>query len=68
MHALDDESRGSRYRLRDIASAIDWVQGDVRDAGTVARAVRGVDGVFHLAAVNGTEFFYSRPDLVLRSR
>src|SRR5581483_971650 len=27
--------------------------------------VRGVDEVHHLAFVNGTEFFYSRPDLVL---
>jgi nucleoside-diphosphate-sugar epimerase len=27
--------------------------------------LRGVDGVFHLAAVNGTEFFYSKPELVL---
>jgi nucleoside-diphosphate-sugar epimerase len=65
VRALDDESRGSRLRLSDIASEIDWAQGDVRDAGTVARAVRGVDAVCHLAAVNGTEFFYSRPDLVL---
>jgi len=29
-----------------------------------ARRARG-DAVCHLAAVNGTEFFYSRPDLVL---
>jgi nucleoside-diphosphate-sugar epimerase len=65
VRALDNESRGSRHRLGDIASEIDWAQGDVRDAGTVARAVRGVDAVCHLAAVNGTEFFYSRPDLVL---
>jgi nucleoside-diphosphate-sugar epimerase len=28
-------------------------------------AVKGVDAVCHLAAVNGTEFFYSRPELVL---
>ena len=41
------------------------MQGDVRDAATVVRAVKGVDAVCHLAAVNGTEFFYTRPDLVL---
>ena len=29
------------------------------------RAVRGVDEVHHLAFVNGTEFFYSAPELVL---
>ena len=32
---------------------------------SVARAVRGMDEVHHLAFVNGTEFFYSAPELVL---
>jgi len=65
VRALDDESRGSRHRLREQESEIEWIQGDVRDAATVMRAVKGVDAVCHLAAVNGTEFFYSRPELVL---
>ena len=65
VRALDDESRGSRHRLAGIDSAIEWIQGDVRDAATVLDAVTGVDAVCHLAAVNGTEFFYTRPDLVL---
>lgn len=65
VRALDDESRGSRHRLRDIESEVEWTQGDVRVADTVSRAVTGVDAVCHLAAVNGTEFFYTRPDLVL---
>ena len=65
VRALDDESRGSRHRLREQESEIEWIQGDVRDAATVMRAVKGVDAVCHLAAVNGTEFFYTRPELVL---
>src|SRR5271155_4321526 len=65
VRALDDESRGSRRRLRDIETEIEWMNGDIRDAATVVRAVTGVDAVCHLAAVNGTEFFYTRPDLVL---
>jgi Nucleoside-diphosphate-sugar epimerases len=65
IRALDNESRGSRHRLRDVESQIVWLDGDVRDASTVARAVQGVDAVCHLAAINGTEFFYSRPELVL---
>lgn len=65
VRALDDESRGSRHRLREQEAEIEWIQGDVRDATTVMRAVSGVDAVCHLAAVNGTEFFYTRPELVL---
>jgi len=65
VRALDNQSRGSRHRLRDVESAIEWINGDVRDASSVAQAVQGVDAVCHLAAVNGTAFFYSRPELVL---
>jgi len=65
VRALDNESRGSRHRLSDVESQIEWVHADVRDAAAVARAVQGMDAVCHLAAVNGTEFFYTQPDLVL---
>lgn len=65
VRVLDDDSRGAVGRLADIRDGFEFVPGDVRDAATVGRAARGVDGVFHLAAVNGTEFFYSKPELVL---
>jgi nucleoside-diphosphate-sugar epimerase len=65
VRALDNESRGSRHRLSDVESQIEWVHADVRDLAAVARAVQGMDTVCHLAAVNGTEFFYTQPDLVL---
>ena len=65
VRVLDNGWRGSHARLSDIADRIDLVSGDVRDAETVARAVRGVDAVCHLASVNGTAFFYEKPDLVL---
>jgi len=32
---------------------VEFIEGDVRDAAAVARAVKGVDGVFHLAAEVG---------------
>jgi nucleoside-diphosphate-sugar epimerase len=65
VRGLDNESRGSRHRLSDVESQIEWVHADVRDPAAVARAVQGMDAVCHLAAVNGTEFFYTQPDLVL---
>jgi nucleoside-diphosphate-sugar epimerase len=65
VRSLDNDSRGSRKRLADVADRVDFVTGDVRDAGVVRDAVRGVDCVCHLAYINGTEFFYTKPDLVL---
>lgn len=65
VRVLDDGSRGTPRRLADIADRLDYVQGDIRDPDTVTAATRGMDSVLHLAAVNGTEFFYSKPELVL---
>ncbi len=36
-----------------LPSEVEFIEGDVRDPVAVARAVRGVDGVFHLAAEVG---------------
>ena len=65
VRVLDDNSRGAPRRLADVAKDIEFIAGDIRDAATVHTAVRGVDEVHHLAFVNGTEFFYSAPELVL---
>ena len=65
VRVLDDYSRGSPRRLADVAADIEAVSGDIRDKATVERACAGVDSVIHLAAVNGTEFFYSKPETVL---
>jgi len=65
VRVLDDDSRGSRGRLSDVAASLEWVVGDVRKPECVLEAVAGVDCVCHLAAVNGTEYFYSKPELVL---
>jgi len=65
VRVLDDYSRGSPRRLADLRSDIEVVNGDVRDGAAVDRACAGVDSVVHLASVNGTEFFYSKPETVL---
>lgn len=51
--------------MKDIAGDFEFVGADIRDAGAVTRATKGVESVCHLAFINGTEFFYSKPDLVL---
>lgn len=60
---LDNNSRGDARRLAGVECK--FIQADIRDREAVMQACRGVDSVLHLAYVNGTEFFYSRPHLVL---
>ena len=65
VRVLDSNLRGSKGRLSDIASDIDFHEADIRDALSVTKAMRDVNVAIHLAYVNGTEFFYSKPELVL---
>ncbi len=45
---LDDLSTGSTAYL---PPGVEFIRGSVADAGQVARAVQGIDGCFHLAAI-----------------
>jgi nucleoside-diphosphate-sugar epimerase len=65
VRVLDDNSRGSPRRLKNVEKDIEFIAGDVRDAAAVAGAALGMDEVHHLAFVNGTEFFYTMPELVI---
>lgn len=65
VRSLDNNFRGTDARLRDVASDIEIVTGDVRDAAAVRQAARGMESICHLASVNGTGLFYEQPDLVL---
>jgi len=62
---LDDHSRGHPRRLDGVLDRLELVEGDVRDYEAVRRATEGCEVVWHLAYVNGTRFFYERPDTVL---
>ena len=65
VRVLDDNSRGSPRRLAEVANDIEFIAGDIRNAAVVVKAAQDMDEIHHLAFVNGTEFFYSQPDLVL---
>jgi len=65
VRVLDNCYRSNAQRLASIATEIEFIQGDIRDFDVVKKAMHGVDGVLHLAAINGTENFYEHPDLVL---
>ena len=65
VRVLDNYQRGNGFRLSDIRSKIDFIEGDIRDEKIVDKACKGINTVFHLAYLNGTEFFYTKPDIVL---
>lgn len=48
---------------KDQIRSIEIIAGDIRDPNGVRRAVRGVDTIFHLAALIGIPFSYHSPDL-----
>ena len=65
VRTLDNDSRGARSKLGADDDRVEIIIGDVRDSDTVRRAVEGMDVVCHLAYINGTEFFYTKPDIIL---
>ncbi|MCX5709156.1 MAG: NAD-dependent epimerase/dehydratase family protein [Candidatus Omnitrophica bacterium] len=65
VRVLDNDSRGDHSRLSGVAGDLEIVNGDIRSADTVRQACKGIDSVCHLAYLNGTEFFYTKPELVL---
>ncbi len=65
------DSRGTRGWLDetepDVAKEIEFVAGDVIDAGRVRDAVRDRDIVFHLAALIGIPYSYCAPESYVRT-
>jgi nucleoside-diphosphate-sugar epimerase len=62
---LDDHSRGRPARLERFGTQVQLIDGDVRDYDTVKAATKGCKVVWHLAYINGTRYFYEKPDTVL---
>lgn len=51
VRVLDDFSSGREANLGGIAGRVEVIRGDLRDPASVARAVRGVRTILHLAAI-----------------
>ena len=62
-------SRGDLGWLEDITGrdSVEIIRGDIRDYDMVSTAVKGVDVVFHLAALVGIPFSYRSPDAYLET-
>ena len=62
---FDNNSRGSVNKIRGLRNSVNVIHGDIRDYKKLEKSLKGVDAVIHLAYVNGTKFFYSKPILIL---
>ena len=62
---FDNNFRGNLKKIENIRKKIKFVKGDVRNKKQLNQATKNVDAVIHLAYVNGTKYFYSKPTLVL---
>ena len=51
VRVLENFSTGKRSNLEEVAGDIELIEGDVRDAAAVGRAMRTCDAVLHLAAL-----------------
>ena len=61
VRVLDDLRSGSLANIAHIRERIEFIQGSVTDAELVARAVQGVDCVFHHAALASVPLSVERP-------
>ena len=62
---FDNNSRGSLKRLLSLNNKIKFIKGDIRDKSKVFKSLKNINAVIHLAYINGTKYFYEKPDLIL---
>ncbi len=62
---LDDFSRGKISNIKSIKGKFEIIHGDIKDKKVLSDALKNIDVVLHLAAINGTRFFYEIPHKVL---
>ncbi len=58
---LDNLSTGYQQNIADLGGDVEFLEGDVRDDAVVARAVEGVEVVFHQAALASVHRSLSQP-------
>ena len=62
---FDNNYRSSKQRLSALKGKIELIEGDIRNRNEVNKATQNCNAIFHLAFINGTKYFYERPELVL---
>ena len=62
---FDSNIRGNFSKLGIAKNKVKIELGDIRDLKRLIKISKKVDCIIHLAFLNGTEYFYSKPELVL---
>jgi nucleoside-diphosphate-sugar epimerase len=62
---FDNNSRGSLKKIKYLKNKVKFIKGDIRNKKLLDKAAKNTDAIIHLAYVNGTKYFYSKPVLVL---
>ena len=62
---FDNNFRGSYKNIQKLKSNFNFVKGDIRNLNSIKKALKNVNEVYHLAFINGTSNFYSKPKLVM---
>jgi len=62
---FDNNYRGDFTKIKSIQKKIKFIKGDIRDKKSLDKACRNADAVIHLAYINGTKYFYTKPVLIL---
>ena len=60
---FDNEFRGKIERIKNLK--VKYVKGDIRNYKDLKKLGNKYDAIYHLAFINGTDFFYNEPQLVL---
>ena len=62
---FDNNFRGSLNKVANIKKKVKFFKGDIRDQKSLNKAIKNTDAVIHLAYINGTKYFYTKPVLTL---
>ena len=62
---FDNNSRGSSSKIVNIKKKVKFIRGDIRNIKSLNKAMKGTNAVIHLAYINGTKYFYTKPVLTL---
>tara|TARA_B100002052_G_scaffold296958_1_gene326525 strand:- start:1187 stop:2131 length:945 start_codon:yes stop_codon:yes gene_type:complete len=60
----DNNFRSDSNKIKNNKN-IKFIFGDIRNKLKFFKSIKNVDAIIHLAYINGTRFFYSKPNLVL---